>query len=212
MKAFIEHAFESRACRRELDEFKNLLDGAATLSEKSDVLPFFRKHLHLSALLGTFNPDIIVRDRLAFEYDLFGDFSCDIVVGDAARRAYCFIEFEDAKPDSIFVKKKSKGTPEWGRRFECGYSQIIDWFWKLDDLTATAEFANRFGERPVDYAGLLIIGRDEHLSSQREIQRFQWRWQKVLVNSKHIACFTFDELYRRLDDRMKEFESAAGPG
>ena len=38
-------------------------------------------------------------DLLAWEYDLFGDFSCDLVVGDSVRKAFNFIEFEGDRPD-----------------------------------------------------------------------------------------------------------------
>ncbi|WP_446391373.1 Shedu anti-phage system protein SduA domain-containing protein [Coleofasciculus sp. B1-GNL1-01] len=64
-------------------------------------------------------------------------------------------------------------------------SQIIDWFWKLDDLEKTNDYENRFNSRSIDYMGLLIIGRNENLKF-REKTRLAWRQQNLIVNSKHI--------------------------
>ncbi|MEQ8960543.1 MAG: DUF4263 domain-containing protein [Coleofasciculus sp. C2-GNP5-27] len=57
--------------------------------------------------------------------------------GDSVKKAYCFVEFENADSNSIFVDKPGKSSPEWSSRFEKCFSQIIDWFWKLDDLEKT---------------------------------------------------------------------------
>jgi len=43
------------------------------------------------------------------------------------------------------VAKGAKATLEWSERFEHGFSQVPDWFWKLNDRTPTSEFAHRFG-------------------------------------------------------------------
>ena len=141
MKTFIRFRFDLKRCRTELDEFKKLLDNHPTLDERRDILPFFREREHLSAFIGSyFAPSIENSDRLAFEYSLFGDFFCDLVVGDSARGVYCFVEFEDATPTSIFESRGQKATLEWSSRFERGFSQIVDWFWKLDDMRGTIEF------------------------------------------------------------------------
>lgn len=51
----------------------------------------------------------------------------------------------------------------------------------------------RFGKRSIRYAGILIVGRDKHLKGG-EAMRLEWRRDHVAVNSKHIACFTYDQL------------------
>ena len=145
---------------------------------------------------------------MAFEYDIFGDFSADLVIGDSLKKAYCFVEFEDAASASLFVSKQGKSTPEWSPRFEKGFSQIVDWFWKLDDLEKTDAFEDRFAARNIDYMGLLIIGRNEDLKF-REKKRLEWRQKNLILNSKHIYCLTFDELYEDLLFRLEKYQFAA---
>ena len=52
---------------------------------------------------------------------------------------------------------------EWGRGFEHGFSQIVDWFWKLDDQSRTNEFRNRFGAPDARLSEMLVIGRNGFL-------------------------------------------------
>ncbi len=204
MKDFIRHNFSPKQCKRDIDELANLLRSNEELGETKDILPFFKKHLNLSAFLGTYVADICRYDLVAHEYDLFGDFSCDVVVGDSQTKTYLFVELEDAKPKSVFVKKKGKATPEWSNRFEHGFSQIVDWFWKLSDMTKTDDFENRFEGRYINIHGLLIVGRNENLR-QRECWRLQW-WQKsVRVDSNIISCITYDDLLKDLQFRIKLF-------
>jgi hypothetical protein len=110
-------------------------------------------------------------DLLAYQYQLFGDFSCDLVVGDSQSKSYGFIEWEDGTAGCLFRQQGRKATPEWATRFEHGLSQVIDWFWKLDEMAHTEEFEERFGNRRASYFGLLVIGRDSHLAHPREQRR-----------------------------------------
>src|SRR5262249_44531942 len=144
------------------------------LKEQEHIRPFFRRRRHLSALCGLYNTSIARFDRLAWEYQLFGDFSCDIVVGDSVKNTFSFIEFEDAGPKSIFVRQGKKTTREWSPRFDHGYSQIIDWFYKLRDAEKSDEFEARFGQRSIDFTGTLIIGRKHYLDAG-ERARLDWR-------------------------------------
>ncbi|RUS96172.1 hypothetical protein DSM106972_088430 [Dulcicalothrix desertica PCC 7102] len=204
MKNFINIDFDLSICRSQLAEFQALLQSKKSLSEKEDILPFFRDRVHLSAFLASYNIKISRYDRLAFEYDIFGDFTADLVVGDSVTKSYCFIEFEDARPNSVFVKKTGKYSPDWSPRFEKGFSQVVDWFWKLDDLEKTDDFESRFDSRNIDYIGLLFIGRTEYLEV-KEKKRLAWRQQNLVVNSKHVYCFTFDELYNDLLFRLNKY-------
>jgi len=83
MKDFLKLEFEPRICRSQLAEFQQLLQSKQSLSERDDILPFFRQRLHLSAFVASYHPQINRFDRVAFEYDLFGDFTADLVVGDS---------------------------------------------------------------------------------------------------------------------------------
>ena len=92
MKTLRNFKFDPRCCRKELDEFGALLHSKKVMDERKDILPFFRAREHLSAFMASYIPDIVEFDRLAFEYSLFGDFTCDLVVGDSKSAYYCFIE------------------------------------------------------------------------------------------------------------------------
>jgi Domain of unknown function (DUF4263) len=211
MKRLEPVTLDLERCRDELASFKSLLDRyeSGTLREKEHILPFFRKHRNIAALIGYLFSDCVHIDRIAFEFDIFGDHTADLVVGDATRETYGFVEFEDAAPDSIFRKQGTKDTLVWASRFEQGYSQIIDWFWKLDDLARTDTLRHRFeGAKSIRYEGLLVIGRTRQLQPL-ERDRLSWRRDRVVVDSKHIYCVTFDELHDRLRDMLKLMGVAA---
>jgi hypothetical protein len=205
MKDFIAHTFDFTRCKKELSEFKTLLDAKNELSEKNDILPFFKKRYHLSAFIGSYFSGIDEFDRVAYEYSIFGDFSSDLAIGDSNTNTYCFVEFEDATPTSIFKKNPNKATLEWSPRFEHGFSQIVDWFWKLDDMKNTTTFQNQFGVGHIRYYGLLVLGRRADLS-HREQTRLRWRLEKVLVDSKPVVCVTFDELFDDLNHRLRNYK------
>lgn len=205
MKKFLTVEFDLIACRKQLSEFKELLR-RKSLSELDDILPFFREHQQLSLFISSYNPNIIRRDRIAFEYDIFGDFRSDLVLGDSVSHSYCFVEFEDAAANSIFVSKSGRSVPDWSPRLDRGFNQILDWFWKLNDFERTEEFENRFNSRSIDYNGLLVIGRDEYLEP-REKKRLNWRRKKLIVNSIiHVQCITFDNLYEDLSARLDKYQ------
>ncbi|QTA93079.1 Shedu anti-phage system protein SduA domain-containing protein [Desulfonema magnum] len=194
MKDFQAFEFDPVLCGQELDKFRNLLDTKAELSEQGELLPLFRESENFTALIGNLHPGITKVDKIAQEYDLFGDFVCDFAVGDSNRNAYCFIELENAKRNSIF-KKGTRATSEWGYRFEHGFSQVIDWFYKLDDEEKSYAFEDRFGARSIDSMSMLIIGRSEFLASSEQ-RRLRWRERHVIVHSQQVRCLTYDELFQ----------------
>jgi len=212
MKYFDSFAIDFDRCREELAGLKNLLDEfeAGALKEREHVLSFFRENRHVAALVGHNAPDIANVDRIAHEFDFFGDYAADLALGDSRKHEYCFVEFENAAPGSIFRKVAGKSSLEWSSRFEHGYSQIIDWFWKLHDMArsdtgrARFDYANTF-----NYYGLLVIGRSKGLAPI-EKERLNWRRKKVLVDSKHVFCMTFDELYDDLIFRLDQYAPPVG--
>jgi Domain of unknown function (DUF4263) len=203
MKTFEVLAFDRAQCRKEVLELQALLAANPSLKERTQVLPFFKERKHLSAFIASYFSEVLHYDRLAHEYQLFGDFACDLVAGDSATKSYVFVEFEDAAPDSIFVKKKKKSTPEWSSRFEHGFSQVVDWLFKLDEQRGTVEFEERFGARAMACIGMLVVGREEPLGP-REAARLRWRQEFVLVNSKHVKCVTFDQLCQDLLGKLQQ--------
>src|SRR5260370_3820620 len=151
MKKFKPVALEFRLCSQHVDAFEELLTRKDKLSEQHDVVPFLKKYEQLAVLMGMFNSRISWVDRIAWEFDIFGDFACDLAVGEKDRGAYCLIEFEDAASNSVFQKQGEKATREWGKRFDHGYSQAIDWAHKLDDLRRTKSVLARFDQLEVTY-------------------------------------------------------------
>ena len=171
MKQFDPFQIDLSRCQDQLDLFKKLLDRFARteLRERKDVLSFFRDNKDLSALAGYLSPEVEHVDLLAYEYDFWGDFAADLAVGDSVREAYCFIEFENAAPGSIFNKLRGRSSADWASRFEKGYSQIIDWFWKLHDMQGTDAFLSRFGRvKRFHYFGLLVVGRERQPERRRK--------------------------------------------
>jgi hypothetical protein len=211
MKEFLKVSFDLDQCRRDLADFRALLDGKQELEEAADVKPFFEARPQLAALIGSWGLRMSRCDLVAYQYQLFGDFGCDLVVGDSARKLFGFIEWEDATAGCLFRQQGKKATPEWSTRFEHGLSQVIDWFWKLDEMAHTEEFEERFGARRASYFGLLVVGRDSLLAHARERRRWQWRSHKVLVNSLPIHLATYDQLYHDLASELDKYRPPAGP-
>ena len=103
---------------------------------------------------------------------------------------------------------KKKATPDWSMRFEHGFSQLVDWFFKLHEQGQTVDFEHKFGSRTIQHLGILLVGRTEHLG-KREQQRLRWRQEYVLLNSKQVHCKSFDQLRDDLLDRLEQFPIAA---
>lgn len=209
MKPLEKFAFSPKSCLDELELLQKLLDSKEELKEREDILPFFKLNTNIAAWIATYSPSISQIDRLNTEYTLYGDFRADLIVGDSSRKAYCLIEFEDASEESIF-KGSDRTTKEWSNRFEHGFGQIIDWFWKIDDLRNTSQGRAIFGDEVFDFMAMLVIGRDKFLSAE-EKARLAWRIHKVTINSNKIVCLTFDQLVAGLRDNLSLYKSLASP-
>jgi Domain of unknown function (DUF4263) len=206
MTPFESFSLSKKRAEWELSRFQRLLDthSHTPLRERDHILPFFRKHRHAAALIGTCHGRLVRMDRIASEFDIFGDHRADLVVGDSQNHEYCFVEFEDATETSIF-KKSTKATLDWSPRFEHGFSQIIDWILWLDNQKGTTAYTTRFGVPSIQFVALLIIGRDRFLEQAPLRERLAWRSEQVVVASRKVNCFTYDRLYRDLSARLKIF-------
>lgn len=201
MKEFEEIIFDPAQCRVEVAALRKLLQSKRNLEERKDILNFFKKRKQLSAFIGAFAPSIGLADRLAYEFPFMGDFAADVMLGNKEKGIFCAIEFENARPDSIFIKVPKKATKEWSRRFEHGFSQLVDWFYSLDDFKKTDKFAKDFGHGHITFLGLLILGRNASLS-EFDRNRLKWRTEKVRVDSHTVECLTFDDLCQHLEWRL----------
>jgi hypothetical protein len=206
-----EVVFNPTRCRSELRAFKKLLDSRRELGERKDLQPFFRRRKQLSAFVGTFAPDIGPARQIAFEYPFLGDFSADIVLGNAKTNTFCIVEFEDGNTNSIFRRVRNKSMTEWSPRFEHGFSQLVDWCQTLDDFKKTDRFAKDFGHGHIRFIALLILGRNAGVS-EHDRKRLRWRTEKVRVDSHAIECLTFDDLYTYLSMRLSFYPEASKLG
>jgi hypothetical protein len=207
MKRLRPISFNPKIARQELESFRCLLSDKTELSRERDLLDFFRAHKQLIALIGFFHEIPINIDRISWEYDLFGDFKSDFVAGDYERHKYCFAEFQDATKDSIF-KKGKRSNSEWADSFEEGFSQIVDWAYKLADNEKLDEFENRFGARTIDAQYVIIVGRSAFLDPS-ESKRFQWRRRRIALESRPIRCLTYDELFADMNIFLNILPTAA---
>jgi hypothetical protein len=200
--------FDPTAFDKELKDFETLLQSKANLSEKKDILPFFRKSKHLTAYLGTFAPNIGPATELCFEYEFFGDFRADVLVGSRAAKEFCVVEFEDGNQNAIFKNQPRRKNPEWSARFEHAFSQLTDWFYNLHDFKNTSGFAGTFGTGHISFVGLIVMGRSAGLDDTKR-NRLRWRTDRVLIDSHRISCITFDELHARLHQRFTLHRAAS---
>jgi hypothetical protein len=91
MKEFKKISIDWNSVEKELLAFENLLIENDNLEESSQILPFFKKSPNLSALIGKiYFPDLIEINRISYEYDLFGDFKADLVIGDIQNESFAF--------------------------------------------------------------------------------------------------------------------------
>jgi hypothetical protein len=197
MKQFDIVSFDAGLCKKELDAFDTLLRTRQNLAESKHVRPFFTKSRQLSAFLGTYALGMARPNRLAYEFELAGDFCADMVVGNWERKIFCMIEFEEGGANSVFAPKGRRSTREWSLRLDHGFSQLVDWFYKVDDIRKTDGFARVFGDSSASFCGLLVIGRSSGLSED-DLRRLRWRSQRVLVDNHAIQCITYDQLYMDL--------------
>lgn len=203
MKSFHDIKISPPLCKKEIGELAALLSANPQLRERDHLLPFFQQRRHLSAFIGTLIPKMYP-NRIAYEYELFGDFRADLVVGDTDTNVYVFVEFQTGV-DRIFRKKASKHTSEWSSEFEAGFSQLIDWFWALDCMKQTPQYKANFhpnnDEPPVIWP-MLIGCRGNDLGYYEKV-RLKWRTDKVLIDSRMVFSLTYDLLCQQLDDRIK---------
>lgn len=88
MKTLRPHTLDPAQARAQWNELVTLLTSKPTLSERRDVLPFFKTRLDLSLLICSYFPKIKVPDRVAHEYQIDGEFVADLVVGDSSVHHY----------------------------------------------------------------------------------------------------------------------------
>jgi len=197
MKELIAIHYDHAQCRKELDRLASLLASKQELSERSDVMPIFKESPNLAFLIGKRAMNVHSVSLWACEFQIFGDFSADIIVGNRDKKIFCAVELEDARPNSVFNRIEGRATSEWGRRFEHGFGQLVDWFFAFDDHKNSANFAKHFGFGHIEFHGMLLTGRSSDISDH-DRTRLRWRSDRVTINTHKVSCRTYDELYEDL--------------
>lgn len=192
MKRLLPHTIDARQARIQWNDYKANLLSKSNLDEKRDVQPFFYLRYDLAAMLSYYFPSIKTVDVVAHEFIIYGDFVADMIVGDTKEARYLLIEFEDGSPNSVF-NKTPKTAPDWAKRYEGAFSQLVDWMWKLDDMRSTGDFQRVFGTRDASFQGLIVAGKEMNLATQEQA-RLRWRIEKTKVNSTSIEFVSFDGL------------------
>ena len=123
-KDFTEVAFNPLQFKKELDQFRDLLKSKKVLGER-ELQELFKACLHLTAYVGTAFGNIGVARQVAYEFQIMGDYSADIVLGNREKQ-FCFVELENGDPDAVLERVGKKSTKEWSKRFEHGFSQLVD--------------------------------------------------------------------------------------
>jgi Domain of unknown function (DUF4263) len=201
VSGFEVHAFDLLQAQAELVEFGQLLHSTTDLRERDQVLKAFDRWKNLCALFGLFHAKIRTADRIRRECTIEG-FRADLAVGLSGTNAWCFVEFESAKPHCMF-RQSARRVPEWSRHFEKGFSQIVDWAWAHDVYRDTGPFVDAFGSSRPNCLGVLVIGRDSELRSATARDRWEWRSKKVVVDGWIVTLLTYDELYFHFDAEIK---------
>ena len=204
-KEFQDITFKLVEFRKELDQFRELLNSQETFGER-EIQDFFNKSLHLCAYIGVgARLSIGIAKQVASQFVL-NHFIADIAFG-TREKSFCMVELEDADPTSVLHKVGKKAMKEWAPRFEHGFSQLVDWFCWLDGQKNTPDFQKCFGYGHIDFVGLLLVGRTQGLEAD-DIRRLRWRKHNVIIDSHPVFCMTYDELYDGLNEAY-ELHAAA---
>ncbi|HEX4125022.1 MAG TPA: hypothetical protein VHY37_09885 [Tepidisphaeraceae bacterium] len=110
MSTLPEYMFDKASLLKEISEFEKLLATKQVLSERDDVLPFFKQRPHLSAFIAVSMTGIQTADRLKQEFKFASKFAADLVIGDSKKSTFFFVEFEDGKPGGILYAPKGKSA------------------------------------------------------------------------------------------------------
>ena len=174
------------------------------LEEKEHLQTFFNNHpIVLCTLAHLVEMSELDVDEMQFEFDLWGNFRCDIGFGNSTTNTYCLIELEDAKKDSIFAKKPVR-HPKFSDRINRGQSQIEDWIWKIDSLKNNSnEIKELFDSDHPTITYLLIIGRNHFIERHSLKERFKFKKE---MHSKIMKYLTYDEVLLYLENSIKKID------
>lgn len=210
MKGFAPFTADSQKLAQGARDLRQLLKPGAKLSldENLQLSPFFKNAPDVVARIAMDFGGVESPDLLAPEHWILDKLRCDFAVCNSRRQRFCFIELEDATPQSIFTERKPDAfnglagrAPyfDWAHRFEHGTSQIFDWIKILHDQSLTQDFKNHYGERNSFQATyVLVAGREEYLDQARR-DRLVWRSKHTIVDGSRIQSITYDDVLKEIE-------------
>jgi antiviral defense system Shedu protein SduA len=104
---------------------------------------------------------------------------------------------------------KGRDYPRWSSRFERGFSQLVDWAWRIDQErqpSATLEAAFGTADPRIHY--LLVIGRDRWIGAAGRA-RLDWRHRHNGISGERTTIWTYDDLFSFVNDRLAVAEQDA---
>lgn len=207
----IDLKFSLPSCKTALAELKILLATKPELDETGPdgLQEFFWERPALLLLMGKCFGPTMKASSYQREFSIFNEFRADFAVCNQTKDRFLFVEFEDAKSDSVFAKKADGARSvsyQWSPRFEHGFSQVVDWHFRMHDYRRTSKLEEHFGSQPIAYIGILVIGRDQHVKGTGNSQRLAWRRETTVIDSEPLRCLTFDELAFELEERLTEID------
>lgn len=206
---FLPYARDLHALRAELDSFGQLFRPGTPLGEAEHILPFIRQSRHLAAAFGFANRALGVPDLLAIEKPLLGTFRCDVAVGHRTARQFTLVELEDARENSIFEVARGREYPRWSGRFERGFSQLVDWAWRIDhERQPSVTLEAVFGTVDPRIHYLLVIGRDRWIGAAGRAG-LDWRHLHNGISGQRTTVWTYDDLFTFIDNRLTAAEQDA---
>ena len=199
MKDFNRLAFDQAQCGNDLAAFRDLLAARSELEESTDIKPFFEARPQLALFLGTvFSLERSGCDLYAFPVPTVRRFRVR-PPGRGFPEAFLPVRGMGGRDGQLPVPPaRAKSDARMDGRLKRGFSQLVDWFWKMEDMAHTDEFEARFGSRHAEYGGLLVMGRDAELTHPRERNRWHWRSRRVTINGRGVRLVTYDQLYQDL--------------
>lgn len=106
-KDFTDVAFSAVEFKKELADFKTMLDSKNILSER-EIQQFFKSSIHLTAYIGNATGlNMGIAKQVAYEFELMGDFAADVVFG-TREKHFCLSNWRTAI--------QSPCSPRWASR------------------------------------------------------------------------------------------------
>ena len=169
-------------------------------------MPFFSDHPQLCAFLGTLSDKVSSGTHLKRELELWGDFVCDLAVGNVRDAAFVLVEFEDARKTSLFRPKQNRRNSFWGQSAEQAVSQVSDWLFRVNSESASDQMERDFGNRRIAFMGLIVVGRSRDVSAYDRV-RLNWRSQNTIIGGSKLSIITYDDMLEWLDGRAALIKS-----